>query len=265
MTENKNAPVKKQENSVMPSYLQDMNTDKYSTGMGSEDIVIPRLKICQPMSSTAKEENAELRDGQLYSSIDSSSFGDEMDVILVDWYKAKTWFSEDNKFLANQNFFRSGASDIFGPEAEMINSNEALKAKGQDQFCYWAIRVDDLVEAAKNGTVPDFYLWSVAGIAMKNARKFNSQIKINEGKKLPIFCNIVTVNVIGETTKKGKAYIPNFTIKQGVFPTDIEFKILVGVREQIDKMQANTSFNPDDLGGGGSAPTTDTTEKAAFN
>ncbi len=236
MNNNKNMPVKREVVEGLPSYLQAGSAKKYASTIDSSDITIPRIKLCQPMSTAGKDQNPDLRDGQFYSSLTAESFGSEMKVIFIDSYKSRVWFSAENKMLAQQSYLRTGVTDIVGPEAEAIKNNPALLADGDEQFNYWTVRVEDLVKAVATKTIPSFYLWSIGGIAMKNARKMNSTIKINEGKDIPIFVNIFDIGVSKEQTKKGVAYIPTFSLSTGENPTADEYALLTELWEQINRL-----------------------------
>lgn len=243
MGENKNAPVVRQQTNVMPAYLQNVDTKKFQTNIETKDLTIPRIKICQPMSAKAKDANPNLKEGDFYSNINSTSFGSSMQVVLIDMYKSQVWFDDNNELLAQKNFFKSGETDILGPKADLVKGNPEVLKKASNQINYWTVFVSDLKEAAlKKSRSVEFYLWSVTGLGIGSARQANTIIKVNESKNIPIFAQMWDVSTFKKPNKKGYSFLPKFEVSKEGFINADEYAVCVSLWEDIQSLQTNPNI-----------------------
>lgn len=217
----KTKAIAKKQASDVPAYLQD--TDDLGTDdIGSEDIVIPRLKVCQAQSRV-HEVNNKIKDGQVYNSVSNEALPDPVEVFIVYHWKSDVWFSDDFKLLCT--CFRDPDTKEqvwFGQDVEVCK-----KRPDDAKNChnYMVITAQDLKSCVKNKEYPMPLILSCMSAAVTSARKLNSKIKMNAGKRMPIYAQPVEITSSLQKFTKGNAYIPEFSFVNK-YATKDEFEFL---------------------------------------
>ena len=199
--------------STLPAYMQGAK-DLGVEDIGNEDVIVPRIKICQAMT-TVKDEIDGLNNGMFYSST-KELMGEEIKIFVLSFYKAKTWFDND-KLLGYEAFDKKTKEYTrFGDKMEEILASKEKYDEGIDSYNYVAILQSELREAMASGGTPSMYIFTCASAAMKPAKQLNSKLKKMATRGVPIYGNLITVHSEAIKFDKGSAYMP-------VFPSTDEF------------------------------------------
>ena len=207
---NSSNQVAKKQSSQVPAFMQDAG-DMGVDSIGTEDVVTPRIKIAQKMSQ-AKDQNDKLRDGQLYHSLEFTSFGNDVEVFALLTYKTKIWFS-DSQTLVGYEYFdkKSGNYNRYGLEMDAIMADKARYAEGSDTYNYMMILATELEAGIANGTMPNIYIYSASSASSKAAKQLNGKLKMNATRRIPIYLQFISFGTIKQSFDKGDAFMPVFT------------------------------------------------------
>ena len=218
-------------NQSLPSYLP-KDIDTGTDTIGSEDVIIPRIKIVQAMS--AIKDTLSVNEGQFYTA-DGTLIEDILECFVLLHWKSKVWFSEDQK-LDGIEFTDAATKQRIqaGPKMQEILADPQWYASGDDCNNYMIVRR----EALSGGGVPTVYLYTAQGAANKYAKQLNSKLKANGRNGIPIYCQSVMMGTTKEKFNQGSAFMPQFTY--GDFATEAEFTILKKMFDAAKEHQART-------------------------
>jgi len=213
----------------LPAY---MTQDK---GMGTEDIsmddiVIPRLKICQPLSEV-KQANKAMKDGSFYDSVSADELGESVNVYILLKWNSVIWF-DNQKLIATQY------TDAETKKVETIGIPPD-GVKGISCFNYMVVLSSDLQSAIKSGVAPKILIYSASSAAQKSARKLNGILQSNGNKGVSIFANRITIGSEVVKFDKGSAFMPVFSTKK--YASKLEYVALKELHIACKKMQSHES------------------------
>lgn len=227
-----NEVVKKEENAV-PAHLKTTNKEELGiNGIKPQDIVLPRIKIVQQSSSTAKKANKELREGMYYDNISHKSYGEKISFFPVLMYSSLVWFNSDLKFQGSEKEDIATGEKVFFGDEEFCKNN-----KPKESFNYMIVLDSDLKAAVKNKQPLLPTLFSCISSARSNARKLNRYIWSNGVEQsIPIYGQIVNAGVEIKEFTQGPAYNPTF--KFGRYATEEEFAYLKEMHKKCVELQS---------------------------
>ena len=248
----KNLPAKKQGNGDVPAYFEGMG-DMGTESIDSTDISIPRIKICQKMSTV--HDDAQMKDGSIYDSVSKEVIPTPFEFVVVLHWKSMVWFSKDNKFIASCQIDPITKKEVwFGNDIDKIQNDDDLYAQGMNTHNYFLLPIDALNNAVQNGDFPLPMIYSAASAAIKHARNLNGHIRMNGGKGIPIFGQVVQMETVEDKFQAGKAFMPRFKFGDVVNKQQAQF--LAKYHTECKKLQAqagadepqhgNTDFPPKD-------------------
>lgn len=242
-------PVKKEQTEIVkkdiPAYLQVKDNELGTEGIGSSDIVIPRLKICQGLSSAAKKDIPELKDGNFYTNT-GDLIGDKFSFFVLMFWRSTVWFSADKKLLLT-TFIDPDTKEnvIFGSDQDLAKLSPEQLAKKEikmmDSHNYMIIGEKAITSALKKGEMPFPMIYSGGSASIKYCRQLNGKLKTNSLKKIPIYGQLVNVSSSLDTFKKGSAYMPRFTF--GRFAEQDEFTFLKEFHKSCKALQKRAEAN----------------------
>ena len=227
--------IVKQNTTNVPAYLSQINIGPMGTeDMGTEDTIVPRLKICQPMSQI-KQVNNVIRDGEFYNAATGEIFSSGIDFYALLFWRSRIWFSADQKLVGTEIIdHKTKEVKHFGKEIEQIVNNKALYSKGMDVHNY-------MIALAGNIAIgnPEILICSFQSAAMKASRQMNAQLKSNTLKNIPIY--VQQIHATTQITKfaKGSAYMPVFSFPR--MATEEEFYRLQALFSQAQDLQGMES------------------------
>jgi hypothetical protein len=234
------APVETGDN--LPDYIR-KGTARGSEGVGTADLIIPRLDIVQSLSPYRQKNDPKFvqgcEEGDLVNSVTLANYGDDVTVIPVIFRKEYlVW--RDRK-LAEQLKIGGGAGGFFGayPTMELADgraAEEGGKAKAiividtPQNFCL-------LIN--KSGKAEEIVI-SMPRSKAKVARKWNSLIRMYEGDR---FSRAYKIGTVFEKGQKGDFY--NYDVALVGFPSKEVYmlaeKLYNDVTTGAMKVQADTS------------------------
>ena len=121
-------PAKKQ----TPSYLTQVKGDDLGiSSIKPEDVTIPRLKIVQSTSRTAKKTNKELEEGMYYNHVTFNSYGNKLTFFVLLFWDSTVWFTDDFKMMGSKRSDVVTGRTIFNGDEDYCKSHE-----GNESFNY---------------------------------------------------------------------------------------------------------------------------------
>lgn len=239
MAENTQVPAK-QSPAGPPDYLR-TGKNLGTENMTNEDIVIPRLKICQGLSEIHKT-NKEIKDGDYYNSLTNEIVVNPTFFVLAHW-KTTVWF-EARKLAAIQVWdAENGAYSIVGPNPEVAQRKEGDKnfVEPTQAQNYMLVLGSDVQKAIKKGEMPMPIIMSCQSAGIRAARKLNGKLKTNGLQGVPIYGQAVSAVTVEEKFTDGNAFMPVFSF--GRYATEDEFKFLTKMAESCANLQKRAEAN----------------------
>jgi len=219
--------IRKKDEAAVPAYLMVDESDLGSDNIGSSEIVIPRIKICQAMSDI-KSDNDQIKDGDIYTNL-GEVIGNNIKFFVLTFWKSKVWFSPDKKLLCTEfNDPETREPIKFGNDVSVSEFGEEKLAKQEitviDSYNYMVIPEKLVSQALKKGEIPFPYIYAGGSAAIKYCRQLNGKIKTNALKKIPIYGQLITMDTKLDKFSKGSAYMPRFSYTR--YADENEFKFL---------------------------------------
>lgn len=198
---------------------KDLGTDDIQ----SEDIQMPRLKLCNPSTKVDKEELG-LKDGQYFDPSTGKVYGDTLLVYVVLTWKSKVWFSDEFKLLCTQYTNRAtGETTAIGSDTDIIENDPKA---GKDSYNYMLITEEEIKKSVSTGGIPFPIAFSTVSTANKAAKQLNGKFTTNKLSKIPIYCQLIEMSTEKIKNKKGSDfYIPKFRYPRLVSDKE-EFEVL---------------------------------------
>jgi len=206
-----------------PTYLQVKEGELGTENIDQTDIQVPRLKIVQA-TSTVKQINNNLADGDLYNSLTGESYGNTLNIYILFHWKSRIWFSDELKLIAAIYKDPNSGSEIAIGDTDYATNNPD---EGKDSHNYLVIPVKDIENAIRNKEIPFPMIFSCISAAIKYARQLNGKLKTNSFKRIPIYGQQVKVTTELVKFTKGQAYMPLFSF--GEYAPQNHFALLTAL------------------------------------
>lgn len=222
----------------LPDYIK-TDSARGNEGVGTADLVIPRLDVVQSLSPYRKKGDpkqiAGVEEGDLVNSVTLANYGDKVLVVPV-LYKKEYLVWRDRKLS------KDGQGGFFGAygtldEADARAHDEGGKAAGiividtPQNFC--------LLVDMRSGKAEEIVI-SMPRSKAKIARQWNSLIKLQGGDR---FSRAYQIGTAFEKGQKGDFY--NFSITQYGFPSKTVYmqadKLYRDIAAGVLKVQADRS------------------------
>jgi len=186
----------------MPVTLAKMETCRGSEDVGLEDMVIPRLEICQAMSDCKKKSNSAfikgIEEGQMYNNVTREIYGISITVVPVKFKKEYLlWRDRDDGGGGFHGAFPTLINAEF--EKDTLDRPDMVEATETPQQLCVLVKANGALEEA---VIP------MSKTKRKISKNWNSLIRLNGGDR---FSRKYTLEVVLETNKKGDEYY-NFKI-----------------------------------------------------
>ena len=229
------------ESQIVPAYMQgaDLGLDVIE----NEDVITPRIKICQAMS-TSKDSMDGIKDGQWYTSA-GKILGDSVDFFVLTKYNSRVWYGDGNKLIGYESTNpKTKEVTKFGEKIDEIMSNQALYSTGKDTYNYIVVLEKDLKDSIENGGSPVIYIYSAQSAARGAAKKLNSMLKMAGQRGIPIYANRVGAATEKKQFDNGAAYMPTFS--DAGYAGKEEFEALKGGYELAVMTLGNSNLHKED-------------------
>lgn len=234
------AVTKAQKNDL--SFLKGQDVDLGVDSISAEDIQIPRIKICQAMS-TVKEDNKSIKDGDIYNAASGKIIKQPVRFFVLLHWKSTIWFSDDRTLLAVSYYDKEQKKDVvYGQDTSVIKNDPEA---GMDSHNYFIISEEKVKSAIQSGSKPLPTIFSTMSAANKYARQLNSMIKMQSGNGIPIYGTVFELKTVSKKFKAGTAYMPVFT-QDRVF-NKTEFVYLQKYYEMCKSLQQKAGIDIEEV------------------
>jgi len=232
MAKRKNLPAKS--GSDVPAYLKTRQEDLGVDSIEPQDIVIPRMKICQGQSGI--KDIIKINDGQFYNSVTNDVYGERVSFFVLLHWKSTVWFTDDFKLRGIIYKDAETKEEVhFGQDIEACIKN-IEKDPGINAHNYFIIGERELSDAVKNNDFPLPVVYSCQSAAVKSARQLNGKLKTNAvSRGIPIYGQLIQASSIKEKFEKGSAFMPVF--EYGRYANQNEFKFLSELHDKCKLLQ----------------------------
>lgn len=205
---------------AIPSHLQDVHSHEGFGNMSKDDMILPRLGICQSLSPQRKKSDPKhiegLEEGDLFNTITGENFKTSVDVIPMLFSKTRIYFrslAEGGGILCQSTNGVDGGS-ISQTCAACPNSQFA--GDGKAPLCNVFFNYPALVLPSQDLTIV-----SLKSSALKVARQWNSRMQMLAGDK-PMFAAVYSISSVTQKSSKGEFFGPVIKFKR--FTTAEEFE-----------------------------------------
>jgi len=207
---------------TLPAFLQGEETG--TEFMDQEDTIVPRVKICQAMSQSIKEDVPSIRDGDFYHNISKQILGQAMYVYVLFHWRSEVWFNSERKLIGTRfrNPFNKEQWFEYGKEIDAIIKDldqpeeKRLYPKPTENHNYMLAMGSSISQMQ----MPEIFIYSAGSAACKPAKEFNSQLKYEGRMGVPIWAHQVKVQSAPVVFPKGTAFMPKFDIVGRVETSD---------------------------------------------
>lgn len=232
MAKKKNLPAKQAAD--VPAYMRGMQGDLGVDSIEPQDIVIPRMKICQGQSGI--KDLVSIEDGQFYNSVTNEVYGEKIQFFVLLHWKSTIWFSDDFKLRGIIYKDAETKEEVhFGQDIEECIKNQD-EDPGINAHNYFIISERELAEAISNNDFPLPIVYSCQSAAVKAARQLNGKLKTNAvSRSIPIYGQLITASSYKEKFEKGSAFMPVF--EYGRYAMEKEFKFLNKLHSKCKLLQ----------------------------
>ena len=186
----------------IPVYLKDMQGSRGSEEVGSNDLIIPRLELCQALSPCLKKNDPAyidgIEEGMLYNNVTREIYGVKESVVICPvMFKKEYLLWRDRKDTGG---FYGAYSSFEEAEEKRATLERPEKVEAVDTHQQLCLLVKD------NGGMEEIAI-SMARSKRKVSKARNSLIRINGGDR---FSRLYTVSSV--TDKSGQDEYQNFKI-----------------------------------------------------
>lgn len=215
----------------VPEHLKAaMASNRGSENVQSDDLVIPRLEIVQPLSPQIEEGHAKYipgaKQGDLYNSASNMVYGKEVYVVDVSYEKLfLVWVDRDKG-----GGFRGQFKDM--ADAQRRANEEGGEAKGLkvlDTPTHLCLIIDP------NTGKADEIMIAMPRTKAKISRAWNSMIRMSGGDR---FSRVYKVTTNKETNAKGTYF--NFAVSAAGFPQPATYKQAEALYLQVQSGKGRT-------------------------
>lgn len=190
-------------NDQMPAYLQKINPGdtRGNEGVGTDDLTIPRIELCQSLSKCRKKSDPAyipgIEEGMFYNNVTRAIYGKEIAVVPVAFVK---------EFLLWRDQKLGGG--FGGAYSNMQDAEAALNT--QDNPDEWeAVATNQQFVLVVSGNRLEEAVISMAKSKNRVSKDWNSLIRINGG---PRFSRRYMLKGVEAQNQQGKDYF-NFTVE----------------------------------------------------
>lgn len=213
---------------TVPDFLKGYNEAKGFEEMGRDDVVLPRLIVCQALTPQRKKTHpnyiANLQDGDLFNSVSGDIYGGSVELIPVTFKKSRIYFRDlkDGGGILCQSSNSIDGGTICPTCAECPNSQ--FGADGSTPVCSLFFNYPALVLPSLTPIVV-----SLKATGLKVGKQWNARMKML-GKK-PMYAAVYEFKTQEVNGNKGSYFVPVVTLKR--FVNEPEFNTAMLFSQQI--------------------------------
>ena len=205
---------------AVPDHLKDVHSRAGFENVTRDDVVLPRLSICQAMSPQRKKANPNfiegLSDGDLFNTVSGQVYGTSVMLIPMLFTKSRIYFrslAEGGGILC-QSFNGVDGGAIAPICAACPNSQ--FEANGQAPACSLFMNYPVVVLPQR-----ELAVLSMKSTGLKVAKQWNSRMKLIGDK--PMFAGVYKLVVVEQSSTKGNFFSPTISFNRFVDADEFQF------------------------------------------
>jgi hypothetical protein len=205
---------------ALPDHLRDVHDSAGFANMERQDLVLPRLSICQAMTPQRKKTSPNyiegLADGDLFNTITGETYGGTVELIPMLFSKSRIYFrpmGEGGGILCRSFNARDGG--VLSPTCAAC-PNSQFGADGKPPVCNIFFNYPALVLPRR-----ELLVLSLKSTGLKMARQWNSRMKLLGDK--PMYAGVYEVSILEQTNPKGTFFSPNIRFKRFVDAEEFKY------------------------------------------
>jgi len=184
-----------EQNDQLPAFLQNQTTTRGSEDVGTDDLVIPRLELCQALSPCLKKKDPAyiegIEEGMLYNNITREIYGPSVVVCPVIFKKEYLLWRDRKNDVGGFHGAYSGLDDAEAARADLERPENVEAVDTHQHFC--------LIVNTATGETEEIAI-SMARSKRKPSKNWNSLIRINGGDR---FSRLYVVASVDDSSDQG--------------------------------------------------------------
>lgn len=222
----------------VPAYLQSDAPARGSEEVGTKDLSLPRLEIVQSQSPI-KEENEDVREGELFNSVTQEVYGDSVYFIPV-YYKMEylLWQHKDAGGGFHGSFPTEDEANV--KFKSLIKEDPQLAGQTKkgapilevvDTPVHYGLMIDPVTQKTEQIVI------SMARTKAKVSRKWNSLVQLSGGDR---FSRVYRLSTFTDQNKQGDKF-KNFVVQPAGFSPEAAYREAERLYEafRVGAMQVN--------------------------
>jgi hypothetical protein len=205
---------------VIPEFLKEVKGRDGFDAMTKEDMVLPRLGICQALSPQRQKDKPSyiqgLSEGDMFNTITGQNYGDKIELIPLTFTKSRIYFralTEGGGILCSSSNGIDGGS-LAPTCAECPNSK--FGAEGKQPVCTEFFNYPALVASTK-----EIVIVSLKSSGLKVAKQWNMRMQM---LNKPMYVGVYSFSIVPQKSKGGDFYGPG-PVRFARFVTEDEYKL----------------------------------------
>lgn len=224
---------------VVPEFLKGVNTTEGLENVSREDLVLPRLSVCQAMSPQRKKTMPQyiegLADGEMFNTVTKDIYGERVEVIPILYSKSRIYFRD---LAAGGGILCQSRNGIDGgtiaPTCEAC-PNSRFAENGDTPKCNVFMNVVSMILPQRQ-----LIILSFKSTELKAARAW---VTLMKSRNKPAYTQVYSVGVASQKNQKGEFFVRTLDFKRWV--TEEEFEL---VHEEYNNIKSKVivTDEPDD-------------------
>lgn len=208
---------------TVPDFLKDHRGHEGGENVGQDDIVLPRLAICQSMSPQRVKGSAEhiagLEEGDYFNTVTRERYAEGVTLIPLLYQRSRIYFrglKEGGGILCQSRNGIDGGK--LHPQGCSSCQHSAFTDEGKPHCDLFM----NMVSLLMPPTVPSAQLIVVSfkSAALKAAKQW---VALLQARNFPYFAQVYSLKTISTKNNKGTFYIPKIDVKRYVSPEEFAY------------------------------------------
>lgn len=207
---------------AVPDYLAEESGHAGGENIGRDDVVLPRLAVCQSTSPQRDRNKAVyitgLEEGDLFNTVTKEIYPSKTSLIPLKYLKSRIYFKplKDGGGILCQS--RNGINGgVLSPASCASCEHSQFKDDGKPSCDLFMNMVSLLLPPAVES--PQLVVFSFKSMALKTAK---SWLTLLQARNKPFFTQVYDVHTLGVSNSKGSFYTPIVDFSRWVSPEELK-------------------------------------------
>jgi len=213
---------------ALPEHLRNVHSAEGFEQMDRQDLILPRVSICQAMTPQRKKTSPNfidnLADGDLFNTITGEVYGGTVELIPLLFSKSRIYFrslGEGGGILCRS--FNAVDGGVLSPTCAAC-PNSQFSGDGKPPVCNIFYNYPAVILPKR-----ELAVLSLKSTGLKAARQWNSRMKLLGDK--PMYAGVYEVAIVEQTNPKGTFFSPVIRFKR--FVSEEEYKFTGAIFETL--------------------------------